>query len=75
MKKSSILLLLTLASFCFIIFILSCSSIETTAEGGKTIPFETITFDGCEYLVIEVGQKYSNNYALAITHKGNCKNH
>ena len=50
-------------------------NIETTAEGRKTIPFQTINFDGCEYLVIEVGQKYSNNYSLAVTHKGNCKNH
>jgi hypothetical protein len=54
------LLLLCLATSC------SAPAIEQRTT--------TIVIEGCEYLVVENSQRLLQNYSLAITHKGNCKN-
>lgn len=51
----------------------SCSNVKDgKIDSGKT---QTIIIDGCEYIFIESGLKTVSNYAMTITHKGNCKNH
>lgn len=50
-----------------------CMDGRTVAENGTEL-FRTIEIDGCQYLFTEISARESNNYAVAITHKGNCKN-
>lgn len=38
-------------------------------------PIKEIQYQGCQYLVVESGDRLGNNYAFSFTHKGNCTNH
>lgn len=52
-----------------------CSFSEPPKGERKHLESYTIVeIDGCEYIEVEVGARYANNYAYSLTHKGNCKN-
>ena len=67
---------LGLISLCFMCLIVIWHSKYAGKPATETLweHVHTVTLDGCEYFVIENSKPDMNNYAFAITHKGNCKN-
>lgn len=59
-------------AICSALCVSGCMDSRTLAENTTEV-LKTIEIDGCEYLFTEFSSRQSNNYAVAITHKGNCK--
>jgi hypothetical protein len=43
-------------------------------ERPVTLSYTVFTYDGCEYLMAENSFPFLDNYAVSITHKGDCRN-
>lgn len=47
---------------------------QSTIQNGTVPTAKTVVIDGCDYIVVEIGNPGLNSYSFSITHKGNCKN-
>ena len=52
--------------------IIGCSKVDMERHSVDDV--KTVVIEGCEYLVVENGARIGNNYAISMTHKGNCSN-
>lgn len=62
--------------FLVLAIIIGCShnvQEATAINEPKLNNLKIIELDGCEYYVIENAVAEWNNYSIALTHKGNCK--
>ena len=59
---------------CLALFMCGCNSPPVIEDGmiktgGENYAIHEVKYDGCTYLVVIAGHKFS------MTHKGNCPNH
>ncbi len=52
--------------------IIGCSNVNNQTHSVDDV--KTVVIEGCEYLVVENGPRIGSNYAISMTHKGNCSN-
>lgn len=51
-----------------------CSEAIDAPKTKTAAGYNLVRIDGCQYIEVERGFQYTNNYAYGITHKGNCDN-
>ena len=72
MKSKSNLLLVAL------VVLVGCenNTRPSSFDSQKTVKpgIKELTLEGCQYLFMDSGIEFSQNYTMTLTHKGNCTN-
>ena len=72
-KLRSALVVAVLAVAVTTLTLVGCSS-RVDKDTGLINGIQVVLHEGCEYLVVENGQRGGNNYSFSLCHKGNCTN-